>query len=121
VCFGADMELMRNSWKNLAVLRRIVDESHFIVNLRRCGGCGQRFVSVFCESTNWANGDDLHDDLLVPVSEAEAEALVAAEHGVEAAVRRLSPRRHLVSRWPRPAGEPDVRYVTGTIYTAPHD
>jgi len=115
------MQLARTNWQSLFQIRSIVNESHFLVSIRRCGACGQRFVSVFAERIDWIHGNDPQDSLLIPVAEAEADALVAAGIGVETALKRISPRRHLWWRWPSDATASEISDQTGSIFVPPHD
>ena len=121
VCFGDDAKLARKGWQNTPRICSVVSESHFIVGIGRCGACGQRFVSVFCEKIDWSHGNDPQEWLLIPICEAEADALVAPGIDVETELSRLSSRRHLLSRWPSDAAEPEISYQTSSIYTPTHD
>ena len=50
----------------LDIVRELASESHFIVSVKQCASCGQRFVSVFCERIDWARGADPQTRVVVP-------------------------------------------------------
>ncbi|MFD0263172.1 hypothetical protein [Kitasatospora indigofera] len=93
----------------------IRDDSHFIVSVQRCGLCSQAFVSVFTEYVDWVASRDAQYRTVLPVTDAEADDLMAG---------RLSPhrvgalghgRRHLQSDWPSEADEPSVYWDSGVF------
>ncbi|MQS16117.1 hypothetical protein F7Q99_28745 [Streptomyces kaniharaensis] len=95
--------------------RMIRDDSHFIVSVQRCGLCSQAFVSVFTEYIDWVASQDAQYRTVLPITDAEADDLVAG---------RLSPhrvgalgdgRRHLQSDWPSGAEEPSVYWGSGVF------
>lgn len=74
-CWPADAAAARDAIRALPVDRELVDESHYRVIVRRCGSCGQQFLSVFTELIDWADGDDPHSSTVIPLRYAEAVAL----------------------------------------------
>ncbi len=123
ICFPEDTE---SAWRARSGLERaaeIADESHFMVSILRCRACGQAFASVFCETIDWAEGNDPQDSFLIPVSAAESEALVrAGEDGVERALLALAPaRRYLHRMYPRVAEHPGMHWIDGPVFVPYHD
>lgn len=83
----------------------LIDESHFIVKIRRCPICAQRFVSVFTERIDWLGGDDPQAWTVLPISQAEAQLLLFSER-IEASLADLAPdRRALCRLYPTERGE----------------
>src|SRR5262245_25047938 len=104
-CFGGNAKAASERQDKLPQSAHIVRESHFSITIRRCPSCGQRFVRVFCETIDWVNGNDPQEWHTIPVTDAEAEALIAAgENGAERAIEKLTPpRRILVHSFPADA------------------
>ena len=122
-CFGPDAEAVWSRHHDLTRPTIVVHESHFTVVLRACTACGQRFVLAYGERINWHGGNDELDALLVPVTDPEADALVAAgEEGVERALGSLTPARRHLLRFGE--GDPRGAHMTfrdGAIWVPPHD
>jgi hypothetical protein len=118
-CYGEDAETARAFVEagGLVTDRTVVDESHFIVSLRRCAACGQPFVSIFTEFVDWSGGDDAQYRDLVPVTADEAQAVL--DQGEQVDPRFLGSlgegRRRLSSDWPS-GGRRSVRWRTGAFW-----
>ena len=72
----------------------LIDESHFHVMILACRSCTQRFVSVFTETIDWADGDDPQNWTLLPITASEATELVR-QPGLttETQLHALGPKR----------------------------
>lgn len=82
-----------------------VDESHFIVTVLACRVCGQRFLSVFTETIDWADGDDPQHRVVMPISAAETARLLEASSSLtESDLNALPGRTALMVD--RPKGAP---------------
>lgn len=53
----------------------LIDESHFIVRVMRCGVCGRAWLSVFTEAIDWTGGDDSQRWMYTPLGEEEVGAI----------------------------------------------
>ena len=53
-----------------------IDELHFHVTIRACPRCSQRFVSIFTETIDWADGDDSQYIVMLPITPDEAAELI---------------------------------------------
>ena len=60
----------------------LIHESHFHVTILACASCGQAYISVFSELTDWG-GDDSRGWTLLPLTAAEEQTLAAAAPGFE--------------------------------------
>ena len=67
-CFTEDANLGWANCRRLAVEASLVDESHYIVQLRRCADCGQQYLWVFTEFVDYDKGEDAHYRQVVPVT-----------------------------------------------------
>jgi hypothetical protein len=113
-----------DAWSAVPTLHidsRLVDESHFSVLLRSCSSCSQRFVSVFTEIVDWAEGEDPQFWTVLPITEKEATALRAAdEQGVALQVYELgSDRRSLCHSFPKSGGA--MNFWSKGIQERPHE
>ncbi|MFD8141706.1 hypothetical protein [Streptomyces sp. NPDC059708] len=93
----------------------IRDDSHFIVSVQRCGLCSQAFASVFTEYIDWVASQDAQYRTVLPITDAEADDLVAGRlspHGIGSLGQG---RRHLQSDWPSGAEEPSVYWDSGVF------
>jgi hypothetical protein len=117
-CYGDDAEATATFFNTggLATERKLVDDSHFVVSLRRCTDCGQAFVSIFTEFVDWSGGEDAQYRDVVPVTPAEAETV--RDQGEHVDLQFLGSlgegRRRLSSDWPTGAGK-RVGWRTGTF------
>ena len=100
---GAD-----EAWKAFGKLEtdaRLIDEIHFIVLVRSCLACGQRFVSVFTETIDWVHGEDPGFRTVLPITAQEALVLRTADSQVvESLLYGLDSNRQSLCRdWPKDA------------------
>lgn len=118
-CYGDDPE---RSWAycrqgGLIVDQYVTDESHFIVQLRRCAECSQRFVWIVTELVDWHGGDDAQYRTVVPVTADEARKV--AERGADVDFAFLEAlgdtRRYLQADRPTGDREERVRWSAGRL------
>lgn len=117
-CWPADADA---AWEARDTLRReteLTDEPHFHVMLLACGACGQRFLSVFIETVDWANGEDPQHWSLLPLTAHEAAELRGGLSGSGLAALGRH-RRSLRRDHPAP-GAARAFWATG-VATGPHD
>ncbi len=95
--------------------RMIRDDSHFIVSVQRCGLCSQAFVSVFTEYIDWVASQDAQYRTVLPITDTEADDLVAGRLSPHRAGALGDGRRHLQSDWPSDAEEPSVYWDSGVF------
>ncbi|MBM4090244.1 MAG: hypothetical protein FJ276_12605, partial [Planctomycetes bacterium] len=56
-CWPAKAEAAWDARRGLNKQADLIDESHFHVMILACPRCSQRFVSIFTEMVDWADGD----------------------------------------------------------------
>ena len=121
-CYGDDAEATVAYYHGggLETERRIIDESHFQVSLRRCRGCAQAFIAIFTEFVDWAGGDDAQYRDIVPVTPAEAAHLVASGEDVDLSYLGSlgAGRRRLSMDWPT-GGEQCTGWEVGPFWVQP--
>ena len=83
----------------LGVASELIDESHFHVMILACPRCSQRFLSVFTETIDWADGEDPQYWTLLPVTEAEAAGVFGQRESLtETMIETLGPGRRCLRR-----------------------
>jgi hypothetical protein len=120
-CWPESADAAWEAWTRLTTDATLIDELHFIVSLRACSGCKQRFVAVMTETVDWADGEDPQYRTLLPLTPDEAQALASRGSGVsESMLNGLGPgRRSLCADWPKGA---DKRiYWHKGIWVGQHD
>lgn len=75
-CWPADAAGAWQARRTLALVKELIDESHFRITLRACPECSQHFISVFIEDVDWADGDDPQYWSLMPLRMEESIRLV---------------------------------------------
>jgi hypothetical protein len=89
--------------------------------LLACAHCRQRFLSVFTETIDWADGEDPQYWTLMPVTDEEVERLVARGSEIaESDIVALDRERRALGR-DFPKGEPIRTYWTSGMSIGPHD
>ncbi|MBI3916137.1 MAG: hypothetical protein HY322_03925 [Betaproteobacteria bacterium] len=123
ICLGDDCLAAREAIRKAEHIVGLVDESHFIVSILRCVGCGQHFLSLFCERVDWADGDDPQTRVVVPVSADEVQRLKTANVAAdENAILEIvaNERRFLYHDMPKGAAE-TLAWKTRTLFIPGHD
>jgi hypothetical protein len=120
-CYGEDAERTWGYYPSLPVEQELVDDSHFIVQLRRCPRCSQRFVWIFTEFVDWEHGDDAQHRAIVPVTAAEAKALKRQGADVDLAYLGAlgRDRRYLKTDWPTGQPNKTVGWAAGGLFIVP--
>jgi hypothetical protein len=116
-CYGADPEEVWAYYeRGLRIAHELVDEAHFIIQLRRCAECAQQFVWILTERVDWDGGEDAQRRNVVPVSPEEAQTLAESSDLDPAFVASLvGDRRHLETDWPTGELEQRSEWATGKL------
>lgn len=111
---------MWGNYGRLAIDTCVVDDSHFIVQLRRCHDCSQRFLCVFTEFVDWDNGEDAQYRQILPVTEPEARAIARWTSIDLAYLSSLGrDRRYLKVDWPSDHPNATATWSTGEFPIIP--
>jgi hypothetical protein len=90
---------------DLEIVETFESESHLSKHAMRCGQCGQLYFHMWCELTDWDEGDDQMYDVYVPVPDrAEIDRLRTIEpppasFDILEVVPRLQSDRSFTLRW----------------------
>lgn len=106
--------------KHLKTEIELVDESHFMIKIRSCNQCSQQFVSVFTETVDWTDGEDLQYWTVMPITTAEFSQLLSNTHSAEVAILGLPRERASLCHEPTNYGGPQSYWSQGIII-GPHD
>jgi hypothetical protein len=123
-CYGEDPEAAwRHHVGDFEHDVYLADDSHFIVAIRHCRLCSQRYVSIFTEFVDWHGGQDAQYTTIVPITEDEAAVLTErGEHQDLEALGALGQgRRYLVSHWPSHAREKRIHWSSGSFHVVEGD
>ena len=120
-CWPADADECYLSLPELVREISLIEESHFGVSIRSCGHCRQLFLAVFCETIDWADGEDPQFWTLLPITRDESSAL--SQRGSALSEAELSAvgtgRRSLRRDWPK--GTPPRTYWATGLSIQAHD
>jgi hypothetical protein len=95
---------------------RLVDESHFMVKIRSCRECGQKFLWVFTERIDHVAGNDPQCWSVLPISPEEADAMIEAGDALDLAQLSYLGMRRRFLRDDSPAlGPRNCGYMYGPL------
>lgn len=105
----------------LSHVEELIDESHFHVMILACPHCAQRFVSIFAERIDWADGEDPQYWTVLPITGEEAADLIRQRDSLtESELYTLGPGRRCLRRDYPKAAAPRTFWAKGMII-GPHD
>lgn len=119
-CWPESADAAWEKSRQLKIYNYLIDDSHFIVSLRKCPDCGQLFVSVFTETVDWADGEDPQYRTIMPLMEQEATELEASTQDLEGMLQSLAPGRRSL-KIDRPKGAGQTRCWSKGIQIGYHD
>lgn len=120
-CWPESADAAARARDSLKRERDLVDESHYHVALLRCPACSQIFLSVFTELVDFVDGNDPQYTSNLPLTPAEAEALMKRGDAVtEAELNALGPGRKSLARDFPKVGGVRTFWTTG-LRVGPHD
>ena len=117
-CYGDDpAETWAYYAQGLIVDEDLRDDSHFVVQLRRCATCSQRFVWILTEFVDWQEGDDAQYRTVVPVTGDEARRIAKRGDDLDRELIEAlgETRRYLQADSPTGAREARIRWSTGRL------
>jgi hypothetical protein len=102
-------------------VKRLIDESHYIVSILRCPHCAQAYLSVFTETIDWTDGEDPQYRTLLPIEAQEQEALVREGEDLRESTLNALGRERRSLRIDFPKGAPKRMFWGLGLFVGPHD
>jgi hypothetical protein len=120
LCQADDGLAAKQAIRQSAHIAGLADESHFMASIRRCGHCGQHFLTLFCD---WTDGDDPQTWVAAPVSADEVRQLQGADIAVdENALLRIVGGERRILYHDMPKGAPEtLAWVMRPLFIPAHD
>jgi chorismate-pyruvate lyase len=99
----------------------LVDDSHFMVHLAQCDLCGQRYVSIFCETIDWAHGNDPQTSIRFAVTDQHAgELRTCDDRSIGRALARIGSTTRRIEAWWPSNGSTSPHWAEGPFRLPPH-
>lgn len=76
-CWSESAEIAYRAVTRTDIEHYLIDDSHYIVSLRRCAACAQHYLQVTTETVDWLDGDDPVHRVFTPLTLAECDGLRA--------------------------------------------
>jgi len=70
-CWPSDAAKAWEAVRTISIEKHLIDESHYIVSIRRCPSCLQRYLQVTTETIDWQDGEDPIFRTIIPIDEEE--------------------------------------------------
>ena len=88
--------------KSIPVETYLIDESHYIVSIRACATCLQRYLQVTTETVDFEHGEDPIYRKVIPIDEGERARLNASAPPNTEIIEGVGiGRRSLKYAWPK--------------------
>jgi len=98
----------------------LIDESHYIVSIRSCPSCSQRYLQVTTETVDWTDGEDPIFRTIIPIDDEERAILTATSPPKTSVLEAIGPaRRSLKYAWQK--GEEPSTYWGAGVQVGLHD
>ena len=112
------------AWKarlGFAAVANLVEESHFSVRVLACPQCAQHFVSVFCETIDWKDGDDPQFWSSLPLTADESRGLIAQGSRLSEAQLNALPKQRRCLNQDNPKGSASRSEWSYGLWVRAHD
>ena len=70
-CWSTEASDAWGAVTSIPIETHLIDESHYIVSIRGCPSCSQRYLQVTTETVDWEDGEDPIYRTIIPVNNAE--------------------------------------------------
>lgn len=108
-CWPDSTDQAWGALRALAIEKELIDESHFMVKIRCCPACSQRFVWVFTELIDWSDGEDPQSWTVLPITQTEAREFCTSG-ATTAKLNALGPGRRSLRRGSTPKAMSHTRF-----------
>ena len=112
-CWAPEASKAWDVIKNVPIEARLIDESHFIVQIRSCPSCSQSYLQVTTEVVDWQDGEDPVSRTVIPIDDEERARLIAAQPLGDETIEGIGAgRQSLRYDWPK-GKEPTLFWGAG--------
>jgi len=119
-CWHSQASEAWDAVRSTLIEARLIDESHYIVSIRRCQICSQHYLQVTTETIDWEDGEDPIHRTIIPIDNAEREKLTASNQLDTDIIENIGVDRRSISYdWPKNQ-EPTAYWSIG-IRVGMHD
>jgi hypothetical protein len=119
-CLPFDAAAAYDAFTTFTIHKRLVDQSHFMINIRCCCQCKQNFICIFTETIDWVDGEDPQYRTIMPITVEEASHLAHAGITLERTLAVFAPNRVSLSH-DFPKGASASSHWSKGIYIRMHD
>lgn len=74
-CWSLDASKAWETVMKVSIEEYLINESHYIVSIRRCPSCSQRYLQITTETIDWKDGKDPIFRTIIPIDEDEHSRL----------------------------------------------
>lgn len=76
-CWSSEASKAWKAVTSIPIEEYLIDESHYIVSIRSCPSCSQRYLQVTTETIDWKDGEDPIFRTIIPIDDEERANLIA--------------------------------------------
>jgi hypothetical protein len=120
-CWHEDASLAYEAFRALKIDSYLIDESHYIVTMRHCLHCSQKFLTVFTETVDYLDGDDPQYRIIIPLTTDESEKLIHTGDSILSKDLESVGTKRRSLRWDHPKGANASVYWDIGIQVRHHD
>jgi hypothetical protein len=119
-CWSSEAARAWETVTNVPFKEWLIDESHFIVSIRKCPCCSQLFLQITTETIDWQDGEDPIFRTVIPIDDEEQSELIGKTSLGERDLESIGVgRQSLKYDWPK--GKESSTYWSAGVIVGPHD
>ena len=119
-CWSSEASKAWKAVTSIPIEEYLIDESHYIVSIRNCPSCSQRYLQVTTETVDWKDGEDPIFRTIIPIDDEERASLTANRPPKTSVLEAIGPgRRSLKYAWQK--GEEPSTYWGAGVHVGLHD
>lgn len=114
-CWSSEAARAWDTVTSVPIKERLINESHFIVSIRKCPCCLQHFLQITTETVDWQDGQDPIYRTVIPIDDEEQAELVGKASLAERDLELIGVGRQSL-QYDGPKGkEPSIYWSAGVI------
>ena len=119
-CWSSEASKAWKAVTSIPIEEYLIDESHYIVSIRNCPSCSQRYLQVTTETVDWKDGEDPIFRTIIPIDDEERASLTANSPPKTSVLEAIGPRRRSLKYAWQKGEEPTTYWGTG-VHVGLHD